>query len=125
MNIPVAFINVTESNPFDLAALGGGEVLIADAAANALLIANRQGELDWVATLPPELVSTAHAKELAGCPDAPPELAEICEAPDQIPAEAVSTSVAVGPDGAYYVTELKGIPATPGESRVWRIEPGT
>lgn len=113
---------VIESNPFDLAALGGGEVLIADAAANAVLIANRQGELDWVATLPTELVSTANVKELSGCPEGPPE---ICELPEEIPAEAVSTSVAVGPDGAYYVTELKGFPATPGESRVWRIEPGS
>lgn len=116
---------VTESNPFDLAALGGGEVLIADAAGNDVLIANRQGEVDWVATLPQEMVSTDHAKTLAGCPDAPPDLAFICELPEEIPADAVPTSVAVGPDGAYYVTELKGIPATPGESRVWRIEPGS
>ena len=37
----------------------------------------------------------------------------------------MATSVAIGPDGAYYVTELKGFPAPTGESRVWRIEPGT
>ena len=41
-----------------------------------------------------------------------------------IPAQPVATSVAVGPDGAYYVGELKGFPAPTGESRVWRIEPG-
>jgi hypothetical protein len=116
---------VIESNPFDLAMLGGGEVLVADAAANALLIANRSGDVDWVATLPPEPVSTANAKNLVGCPDPPPEFEDICELPAEIPAEAVSTSVAVGPDGAYYVTELKGFPAPVGESRVWRIEPGS
>jgi hypothetical protein len=114
-----------DSNPFDLAALGGRRVLIADAAANALLIANRRGGVNWVATLPDELVSTDNAKTLAGCPDAPPELADICDLPDEIPAQPVSTSVAVGPDGAYYVTELKGFPAPVGESRIWRIEPGT
>src|SRR5205809_1011097 len=92
---------------FGLAA-GSGNVLIADAGANALLIANRRGGVNWVATLPDELVSTDNAKTLAGCPDAPPELADICNLPDEIPAQAVSTSVAVGPDGAYYVTELKG-----------------
>jgi sugar lactone lactonase YvrE len=41
------------------------------------------------------------------------------------PSEAVATSIAIGPDGAYYVGELKGFPAPTGESRVWRIEPGT
>ncbi len=42
-----------------------------------------------------------------------------------IPAQPVATSVAIGPDGAYYVGELKGFPAPTGESRVWRIEPGS
>jgi hypothetical protein len=45
--------------------------------------------------------------------------------PDEQPAQAVATSVAVGPDGAYYVSELKGFPFPLGESKVWRIEPGT
>jgi hypothetical protein len=114
-----------DSNPFDLAKLGGGQVLIADAAANALLVANRNGDMDWVATLPEDVVSTANAKSLAGCPDAPPEFADVCDLPAEMPAQAVTTSVAVGPDGAYYLTELKGFPAPLGESRVWRIEPGS
>ena len=71
------------------------------------------------------MVSTANAKALVGCPDADPDFADICALPAQIPAQAVTTSVAVGPDGAYYLTELKGFPAPLGESRVWRIEPGT
>lgn len=116
-----------DSNPFDVAALPGGSALVADAAANALLIVNRRGHVDWVATLPSEMVSTANAQALIGCPDVPDEFAELaflCEVP-MMPAEAVATSVAVGPDGAYYVGELKGFPAPTGESRVWRIEPGT
>jgi hypothetical protein len=113
---------ILDSNPFDLAKLGSQKVLIADAAANAVLIANRNGKLDWVATLPSEPVSTANAKSLAGCPNGPDD---ICSLPDQIPAEPVATSVEVGPDGAWYVTELKGFPAPVGESRIWRIEPGT
>jgi hypothetical protein len=114
-----------ESNPFDVATLTGGSALVADAAANAILVVNARGQVDWVATLPSELVSTAHAKELVGCPDTEGDLAFICDLPDTIPAEAVPTGVAVGPDGAYYVGELKGIPSPIGESRVWRIEPGT
>jgi hypothetical protein len=35
----------------------------------------------------------------------------------------VPTSVAVGPDGYYYVGELKGFPAPQNESRIWRIAP--
>ena len=42
-----------------------------------------------------------------------------------IPAEAVPTGVAVGPDGYWYVSELTGFPFTKGASRIWRIKPGT
>ena len=116
-----------DSNPFDVASLSGGSALVADAAANALLIVNRRGKVDWVATLPGEVVSTANAQSLIGCPDVPDEFADLaflCDVP-MMPAEAVATSVAIGADGAYYVGELKGFPAPTGESRVWRIEPGT
>jgi hypothetical protein len=40
-----------------------------------------------------------------------------------VDAEAVPTSVTIGPDGAIYVSELKGFPFRPGSSRIWRIEP--
>jgi hypothetical protein len=93
-----------DSNPFNLALLGGGEVLVADAAANALLVVSAGGGVDWVAVLPPKLL---------------PFMGNL------IPVQPVATSVAVGPDGAYYVGELTGFPGTPGNSLVWRIEPGT
>jgi glucose/arabinose dehydrogenase len=38
--------------------------------------------------------------------------------------DAVPTSVAIGPDGAYYVSELTGFPFPVGEARIYRIEPG-
>jgi hypothetical protein len=114
-----------DSNPFDVTALGTKRALIADAGANAVVIANRRGGLDWVVTLPDQVVPTDNVKTLVGCPDAPPDFAEICDLPDEIPAQGVATSVAIGPDGAYYVTELKGFPAPRGESRIWRVEPGT
>lgn len=114
-----------DSNPFDVEVLGGGQVLVADAAANALLNVDRQGNIHVVATFPDEEVSTANAKQLVGCPNADPEFEEICALPAMVPTEAVSTSVAVGPDGAYYVGELKGFPAPTGESQVWRVEAGT
>jgi sugar lactone lactonase YvrE len=36
----------------------------------------------------------------------------------------VPNSVAVGPDGAYYVGELTGVPFVPESSNVWRVVPG-
>ncbi|MGI9609186.1 MAG: ScyD/ScyE family protein, partial [Acidimicrobiia bacterium] len=36
---------------------------------------------------------------------------------------SVPTSVAVGPDGYYYVGELTGFPGPTGESSIWRVHP--
>jgi hypothetical protein len=113
---------VIESNPFEVTALPRRKALIADAAGNDLLIANGLGKVDWVATIPSEDVSTDDIKALVGCPDPIPGYEFICELPEIMPAEGVATSVAIGPDGAFYVGELKGFPAPTGESRVWRIE---
>ena len=41
-----------------------------------------------------------------------------------IPAQPVATSVAVGPDGAYYVGELKGFPAPTGSLGCGGSSPG-
>ena len=114
-----------DSNPFKVAALPGRRALVADAAANALLIVSRSGEVDWVATLPEQLVSTRNGKRLVGCPDPLEGWEFMCDLPREIPAQPVATSIAVGPDGAYYVGELKGVPAPRNRSRIWRIEPGT
>ena len=119
-----------DSNPFDVADAGGGKALVADAGGNSLLLVSDDNSpnsdvasrVKLIATLPDELVSTANAKSIFGCPAGPPD---ICNLPPMIPAQPVATSVAVGPDGAYYVGELKGFPAPTGESRVWRIEPGS
>ena len=110
------------SNPFDVAVLNGGSALVSDAAGNSLLIVDQRGNVDWVATLPNEVVSTANGQKIFGCPAAGPP--PVCNNAT-LPAQPVATSIAIGPDGAYYMGELKGIPAPKGESRVWRIEPGT
>jgi len=109
-----------ESNPFDVVDLGGGRALIADAGANDLLRVDKNGHIEVVAVFPNEDVSTDNIKHLAGCPN--PHV-DFCSLPPTIPAEAVPTSVAIGPDGAYYVGELKGFPAPTGESRIWRVDP--
>jgi hypothetical protein len=113
-----------DSNPFDVEVLNGGAVLVADAGGNDLLIVDQNGRVDWIAVFPNEPVSTANIKGLAGCPTPVPDLAFACGLPPSLPAQPVTTSVAVGPDGAYYVSELKGFPAPTGSSRIWRVEPG-
>ena len=86
------------SNPFDLAKLSRNKSLVADAAGNSIhVVNNKTGEIEWVATLPYEML-------------------------DGIPADPVATTVDVGPDGDIYAGELKGFLATPGMSRVWEIE---
>jgi hypothetical protein len=105
-----------ESNPNGLAVLGNGNVLVADAANNDLLHITKSGEISTVARFPVETVPFPPG--LPGPPDFPPEGAPI-------PAESVPTAVAVGPDGAWYVSELKGFPFAPGSASIWRIEAGT
>jgi len=100
----------TTSNPFNLAALRDGSVLIADAEGNDLIRWWPNGHAVTVARLLPRVVDV---------PDGIP-LPE-----EEVPAEAVATSVAVGPDGYWYVGELRGFPATPGTSQIWRIKPGS
>lgn len=39
-------------------------------------------------------------------------------------AQSVPTSVAKGPDGAFYVGELTGFPFEKGSARIWRVVPG-
>jgi hypothetical protein len=103
-----------ESNPFGVALLHDGSVLVADAAGNDLLRVFRNGKIITVARLKPRTVLVPD--ELPGPPATPPPGSPFL-------AEAVATSVTVGADGYYYVGELRGFPATPGTSEIWRIAP--
>jgi hypothetical protein len=103
-----------ESNPFNVAVLPDGSVLVSDAAANDLLRVFRNGKIVTVARLKPRVVKV---------PDELPDTDEFPPAGTRLPSEAVATSVTVGADGYYYVGELRGFPATPGKSQVWRIKP--
>jgi hypothetical protein len=119
-NNPAPPAETPESNPFDVHNLDGEHALVVDAAGNDLLRVDDEGGVDVVAWFPTELVSTADLKALLGCPGSG---AGPCFTPDMLPAQPVPTSVAVGPDGHYYVGELKGFPAPQNESRIWRIAP--
>jgi hypothetical protein len=103
-----------ESNPFGLAVLGGGGVLLADSANNDLLKITPKKKIKTVARFLREDVPWPDGLPFPGPPPGTPT-----------PAESVPTAVAIGPDGAWYVSELKGFPFIKGTSRIWRIEPGT
>ena len=111
--------DLIDSNPFDVHSLGGQAALVADAGANDLLRVDNQGNIEVLAIFPSELVSTDNVKDLVGCPSQ----SELCKLPLMIPAQPVPTSIAVGPDGYYYVGELKGFPAPTGASNIWRVAP--
>ena len=83
-----------DSNPYGVLALPGKQV-VADAGANDLLEVRANGTIVPLATFPN---------------GAPPNSWD-----------AVPTSVAVGPDGAYYVGQLTGFPFPVGGANVYRV----
>lgn len=111
--------NPGDSNPYGLAALADGSVLVADAAGNDLLRVKPNRRVQEVAMLRPRTVPVPAG--LSSGPDGPP----LPPAGTMMPSEAVATSVTVGSDGFWYVGELRGVPATPGTSQIWRIKPYT
>jgi hypothetical protein len=102
-----------ESNPFGLALLPGGGVLLADSANNDLLKIDQRRKITTVARFKTENLPWPDGLPFPGPPPGTP-----------VPVESVPTAVAIGPDGAWYVSELKGFPFTKDASRIWRIEPG-
>jgi hypothetical protein len=103
--------NPRTSNPNGLALLRDGRILVVDAEGNDLLLVGRNGSVKTVARFPTRTVPWP-----SGLGEGPPP-------GTPVPSEAVPTSVTVGPDGAWYVAELRGFPFTPGKSRVWRVDP--
>lgn len=99
-----------DSDPYDATAYGDGFAVV-DAAANDLLFVSATGRVSLLARFPtvPQPVP-AHAM---GNPK-----------PITIDGQAVPTAVAVGPDGALYVSTLSGVPSEPGTARIYRVVPG-
>jgi hypothetical protein len=100
-----------DSDPHDMVAYRGG-FAIADAAANDVVWVHGSGQVTLLARLGTR-AETAPAGTLG--PGSPAMT---------IRAQAVPSSVTVGPDGALYVGLLRGAPALAGTAEVDRIEPG-
>ncbi|MEO5858906.1 MAG: ScyD/ScyE family protein [Pyrinomonadaceae bacterium] len=92
---------VPDSNPYGMATVAGG-VIIADAGGNDLLKVEANGNISTLAVFP-----------RVNRPISPPPSVQ-----------AVPTSVAVGPDGNFYVGQLTGGPFTVGIASVYRVPAG-
>jgi hypothetical protein len=98
-----------DSDPYDVVAYRGGWV-VADAGANDLLYVSANGRISMLARFP------AVAEQLpAGVLGNP--------TPITVEAQAVPTSVAIGPGGALYVSLLRGVPSDPGTAYIYRVVP--
>lgn len=95
-----------DSNPYGILALPGKQI-VADAGANALLQINKNRKIQVLTTFPDRMV------------DAPPFLG--LPPGTQIPMDQVPTTVALGPDGYYYVGTLTGFPFPVGGAIVYRV----
>ena len=102
-----------DSNPFAL--LADGETFkVTDAGGNSLLAVS-----NVVAN------ATAAAADIATVAVFPARMVEFPPGSAQmIPMDAVPTAVEVGPDGAYYVSQLTGFPFPVGGANIWRVVPG-
>ena len=98
------------SDPYDVVAYHGGYV-VADAGANDLLAVSPRGAISLLARFP--ALSEVVPANLIGNPK-----------PITVEAQAVPTAVAVGPDGALYVSLLRGVPSDPGTAYIYRVVPG-
>lgn len=98
-----------DTNPYGLLARPGGH-LVTDAGANALLRVRPNGDISLIAVF----------QSRGSTPPRP------SFAPSTFPpiADAVPTSVVVGPDGALYVSELTGVPFVDTRANIYRVIPG-
>jgi hypothetical protein len=99
---------VPDSNPFGLLALPSGHV-VTDAGGNSLLRVHANGDIALLAVFPSR-GSTPPRPSFALPPSGPFT-------------DAVPTSVVIGPDGAYYVAELTGVPFTDTRANIYRVVP--
>ena len=86
-----------DTNPYAVLALPGHQ-LVTDAGGNSLLDVRADGSISTVTSFPKVMGSFGAA-------------------------DPVPTEVVLGPDGAYYVSNLSGVPFTPGSALVWRVLP--
>src|SRR2546425_302944 len=112
-----------------------GQLLVADSGAGPTKLDPDSGDISLIASLPnvSDVIQVGRREYMAltggggeeGSPP-PPGSATLYRIKDgdvRAVAELGKFEADHGPDGAMYAGELTGFPATPGFSRIWRIEP--
>jgi hypothetical protein len=94
-----------DSNPVDVL-FDRGHFVVADAGGNAIDVVDHRGRVSNLAVF-----ANRPVPDPFGGPD--------------IQMQAVPTSVVVGPDRQYYVSQLTGFPFPPGGANVYRVNPRT
>ena len=103
-----------DSNPFGMLA-DGDTFKIVDAGGNSLL--NVSGA--------PAVTRSAATADISTIAIFPTRMVEFPPGSGQMmPMDAVPTAVEIGPDGAYYVSQLTGFPYPVGGAAIWRVVPG-
>jgi hypothetical protein len=95
-----------DSNPYSVLAMAG-KTVVTDAGGNALNQISARGHMSTLATFPDRMVLAPPFLEL------PPGTL--------IPMDCVPTTVALGPDGAFYVGQLTGFPFPADDANVYRV----
>jgi hypothetical protein len=104
-----------DSNINGLAIAQDGTILVADAGGNDLLSVDAEGAISVVGVFP---------VTFQALPPDPTASADPNASPMMIPMDPVPTSVAIGPDGAYYVGMLTGFPFPNGGASVHTLTTG-
>ena len=109
------------SNPYALA-IKGDTAYMADAAANDVLSVGLDGSnLRTVAVQPLQTINNPIFPTPAPGQVLPPDAPPPGQQPTEIEIQSVSSGVAIGPDGALYVSEYTGFPFPVGAARIFRV----
>ena len=110
------------SNPLGFV-IDGNKLVAADAGANDLLSVNTAGSnLQAITTFPEDILTNPvfpPSDSPSNEPAQVPSQGEVVRS--QFPTQPVPSSVAKGPDGAYYISQFTGFPFPEGGAKIYRV----
>ncbi|MBW4689488.1 MAG: ScyD/ScyE family protein [Komarekiella atlantica HA4396-MV6] len=110
------------SNPLGFL-IDGNNLVAADAGANDLLSVKTDGSnLQALAAFPPEILNNPVFPPADTPSNEPAQVPSGSETPPSLPIQSVPSSVAKGPDGAYYVSQFTGFPFPEGGAKIYRVD---
>ncbi|MBD6616801.1 ScyD/ScyE family protein [Komarekiella sp. 'clone 1'] len=110
------------SNPLGFV-IDGNKLVAADAGANDLLSVKTDGSnLQALAAFPPEILTNPVFPPADTPSNEPAQVPSGSETPPSLPIQSVPSSVAKGPDGAYYISQFTGFPFPEGGAKIYRVD---